>query len=288
MPLDRHAPTVPAGTPIASAISGSVSPNLARISRAPAFMVRHSLQKAKDLSNAILCDLRSCPAQDGSVEKHERLRFARQRRFKSGADAARYLNIPYGTYAGHEVGTRGIKDEEAIRYARAFRVPVEWLVYGKGSIDGGNTVAVVGLIGAGGVIETGSEQPDSSGNLFEIEVPFPVPSGATAFRVVGDSMWPRYDSDDVVICFAPSHEPELLVGREAAVCTPQGNRFLKRLMRGPRRGVFVLESHNAPPIRDVTLEWAADIFATVRALHWQRIGIAPEDRGARRARRLKT
>lgn len=167
--------------------------------------------------------------------------------------------------------------------ANALKTTEEWLLWGQGEPetegdDDRNVIGVAGYISAGGTIETGDEQPDASGNLFEINVPFPVPSDAVAFVVKGESMWPRYDPDDVIICSRPSSDPQRLLGWEAAVSTPEGNRYLKRLMEGSRRGLYSLESHNAAPIRDVTIAWASEVLGLVRARRWERVTDAQRKR----------
>lgn len=75
-------------------------------------------------------------------QAHERLREARKLAgYGSAADAAEAMGVPYGTYAGHENGSRGFGDE-AERYSRFFRVRIEWLMLNKGepraasSVDG--------------------------------------------------------------------------------------------------------------------------------------------------------
>ena len=45
----------------------------------------------------------------------------------------------------------------------------------------------------------------------------------------------------------------------AAVRTADGKRYLKTIRRGTAPETFDLESHNAPPIRDVTIAWASPI-----------------------------
>lgn len=66
---------------------------------------------------------------------NERLRIARQRFFKSAAEAARSLGLSVGTYSGHENGHRGFPASRAPAYARKFKVSEEWLLYGKGDGD---------------------------------------------------------------------------------------------------------------------------------------------------------
>jgi phage repressor protein C with HTH and peptisase S24 domain len=127
-----------------------------------------------------------------------------------------------------------------------------------------NTVAVRGLIGAGNKIGPEEEQVPPEG-LYEVAAPFPIPDGALAFRVDGESQWPRYDSGDVVICWKTGTDVDQVIGWEAAVETADGHRYLKRIVRGSVRGLFDLESHNAPPIRNVKLEWVARVQGVVRA-----------------------
>lgn len=72
--------------------------------------------------------IRYDPRMDTPAErlKHARLK-AGFRTAKSGAER---LGVPYGTYAGHENGSRGILPEEAARYAKAFKSRPEWILYG--------------------------------------------------------------------------------------------------------------------------------------------------------------
>lgn len=62
---------------------------------------------------------------------HERLRLAREKRgFESASEAAEALGIPYGTYSGHENGSRGITRKNVARYAAFFGVSIPWLEHG--------------------------------------------------------------------------------------------------------------------------------------------------------------
>lgn len=145
-----------------------------------------------------------------------------------------------------------------------------------------NTVVVRGLVGAGAQIRPDEEQLPPDG-LGEIAVPFPVPDGAIAFRVEGDSQWPRYDHGDVVICWASGTDIDQVIGWEAAVRTADGHRYLKRIIRGSARGLFDLESHNAPTIRGVKLEWVARVQGVVRAAEVREISRRQVIRRLRRA-----
>lgn len=136
-----------------------------------------------------------------------------------------------------------------------------------------NVVAVMGRIGAGAEILPDDEQVPPEG-LYEIETPFPLPEDAIAFEVVGESMWPRYDPGDIIICWRQGSHAESVLGWEAAVKTAEGTRYLKRVLRGAKPGLFDLESHNAPPIRGVGLEWVAAIQSVIRSGQWQKLSEA--------------
>ncbi|QBR70643.1 peptidase S24 [Beijerinckiaceae bacterium] len=164
---------------------------------------------------------------------------------------------------------RGITTETLVALAPVLQTTAAWLLEGAGEPSPGNLVPVVGRIGAGAEIQPEFEQIPPEG-LYEIEVPFPIPTDAIAFQVEGDSMWPRYDPGDVIICWRQGTNVDEVIGWEAAVRTADGKRYLKRIQRGAATGTFDLESHNAAPIRNVRIEWAAEIKGVVRSGQWRR------------------
>lgn len=213
-------------------------------------------------------------------EPCDRLEKARRNAgFEQAVEAARAFGWQESTYVSHENGTRGIRPEVAERYARAFRVRPEWLLYGRHDVeertspetDGATIVKVVGRVGAGAEILPEIEQLPPEG-LFQIEIPFPVPENTLAFEVSGDSMWPRYDSGDVVLCWKDGTNADEIVGWEAAVMTSDGKRYLKRVLRGSKARQFDLESFNAPVIRNVKLTWVSKVQFVVRAGEWKHLG----------------
>ncbi len=137
--------------------------------------------------------------------------------------------------------------------------------------DGTTIVNVVGRIGAGSEILPELEQVPPDG-LFQIQVPFPVPPGTLAFEVQGDSMWPRYDHNDVILCWGEGTNTSEILGWEAAVRTSEGRRYLKRVVKGSRAKTFDLESFNAPVIRNVKLEWISKVQLVVRSGDWKQLG----------------
>jgi hypothetical protein len=164
---------------------------------------------------------------------------------------------------------RGITTETLGALAPVLGTTAAWLLEGIGEPTPGHRVAVVGRIGAGAEISPEFEQSPPDG-LYEIEVPFPIADDAIAFEVEGDSMWPRYDRGDVIICRREGTLADNVIGWEAAVRTADGKRYLKRVQRAAN-GTFDLESHNAPPIRGVRIEWAAEVQGVVRTGQWRRM-----------------
>ncbi|MCI0467049.1 MAG: S24 family peptidase [Beijerinckiaceae bacterium] len=164
---------------------------------------------------------------------------------------------------------RGITTETLMALAPVLKTTAAWLLEGAGEHSPGNLVRVAGRIGAGAEILPEFEQIPPEG-LYEIEVPFPIPPDAIAFQVEGDSMWPRYDPGDVIVCWRQGNNVEEVLGWEAAVRTLDGKRYLKRIQRGAASGTFDLESHNAVPIRGVRIAWAAEIKGVVRSGQWRR------------------
>ena len=164
---------------------------------------------------------------------------------------------------------RGVTTETLMALAPVLKTTAAWLLEGVGEPTPGNIVQVVGRIGAGAEILPEFEQIPPEG-LYEIEVPFPIANDAIAFQVEGDSMWPRYDPGDVIICWRQGTNVDEVVGWEAAVRTTDGKRYLKRIQRGGSSGTFDLESHNAAPIRGVRIEFAAEIKGVVRTGQWRR------------------
>lgn len=73
---------------------------------------------------------------NADMEKHERLKLARETKFSTLAAAVRYLGMKYSTVAHHEAGTRGIKENELRLYARVYRVNLAWLAHEQGPQHG--------------------------------------------------------------------------------------------------------------------------------------------------------
>jgi len=172
-----------------------------------------------------------------------------------------------------ESGDRNLSVKNLNLISSALGVLPQDLLLTKDSSKRTNVVAVMGRIGAGAEILPELEQLPPEG-LFEIETPFPIPADAIAFEVEGESMWPRYDPGDIIICWRQGVNIEEVLGWEAAVKIDTGQRYLKRILRGSSKGTFDLESHNAPPIRGVRIEWIAAVQSVIRSGQWRKLSAA--------------
>lgn len=182
---------------------------------------------------------------------------------------ARLMGMSRGGFIKLERGERRLTSNYIVRAAEIFGVPESAVLSEQTSI------AVMGRIGAGAIIEPDYEQTPPDG-LFSIDLPFPVPDDLIGFVVKGESMMPRYDDGDVIVVWKEQRRPiESFIGEEAAVRTESGRRYLKTIAAGGRPGIYELHSFNAKPLAATRLAWIGEIYITVRAAQVRRIGAKP-------------
>ncbi len=202
--------------------------------------------------------------------------------FRFAAAAAKRHRWPESTYRSHENGTRPIGDDDADRYAAGFSRPGREItgkdiMYGPSDESSDTTepsvmrVPVMGMIGAGASIEPEFEQIPADG-LHQVELPFAVPDELIAFEVDGDSMLPAYEDGDVILVWKEQRRSlESFFGKEAAVRTSDGRRYIKRILYGKSRNLVNLHSFNAKLIENVRLEWIGEIYSKMPADQINRI-----------------
>ena len=110
--------------------------------------------------------------------KADRLRQARQDAgFRSATAAAAALGAKPPTYTSHENGTRDFGDAEAARYARAFNVAVQWLVFG---IEGGEAPGPQPAGLGDRLKRRDPKRPDAGRRVYELDVRAGAGSGGVA------------------------------------------------------------------------------------------------------------
>ncbi len=190
--------------------------------------------------------------------------------FRSVAEFARSISAHDVTVRSHANGNRQFDMRWARRYGAALGVNPLWLLYGFGAPDAEETtttspetVPLVGHVGAGAEIFP----PDEDQELDRVPAPWREARELAAVIVRGGSMEPEFWDGDLIFYEPPNgmSDPEELVGRTVVCRTEDGRTFVKRLLRGSKPGLWTLESHAAPPMKDVRLVWVAPIRYIKRA-----------------------
>lgn len=199
------------------------------------------------------------------MEPYERLRDARIKAgYDNATDAAKAYSLGVSTYISHENGTRGLKPDVAERYAKAFRVPAEWLLYGKGRkpvapLETPKTVPLVGYVGAGA--ET--RFFDGQGELDDVTAPGGATDETVAVEVRGESLGPLFDRWLVFYDDVRRPITSDLIGRLCVVGLNDGRILIKQIKKARGGKLFHLLSNTEPPILDVEIEWAARVINMV-------------------------
>jgi transcriptional regulator with XRE-family HTH domain len=141
--------------------------------------------------------------------------------------------------------------------ADALDVTTDWLVAGKGGGKSRRRVEalLVGKVGAGAEIT----RLDEGTVLAGVEPP-PGVDAPNVAEISGDSQYPLQEG--WLIFYGPEHAgvAEDCMGKLCVVQVKDGPTLLKTVKRGSRKGLFRLESWNAPPREDVRLAWAARVI----------------------------
>lgn len=186
-----------------------------------------------------------------------RLREARQKAGYTTQGAADRLGYDISVLRAHERGEtqgtgRGFNADQAEDYARAYRVPPEWLLYGRNAPRWAWT-KVISHVGAGAQVIPLDEPFE------EIEPPPGASAAAFALIVRGDSMAPAMGSGDILIC-EWRDDPSRYIGKTVIADLEDGRRLVKKLARGPTSRTFTLIGHDASMIEDVRLTRIAEIL----------------------------
>lgn len=142
-------------------------------------------------------------------------------------------------------------------FAEALGVTTDWLITGKGGGKPRRRVEalLVGKVGAGSEITRFDE-----GTVLAGVEPPPGVDAPNVAEISGDSQYPLQEG--WLIFYGPEHQgvAEECLGKLCVVQVKDGPTLLKTLKRGSRKGLFRLESWNAPPREDVRLAWAARVI----------------------------
>lgn len=144
-----------------------------------------------------------------------------------------------------------------VKIAEKLGVYPKWLSeeVGPKLISRAREAVLVGKVGAGAEVTRFDE-----GVVLEGIEPPPGVDQCLAARISGDSMFPF--EDGWLIFYTQEHAgiPEEAVGKLAVVGLKDNTTLVKKLKRGSRKGLWRLESWNAPPREDVPIAWASRVI----------------------------
>ena len=155
----------------------------------------------------------------------------------------------------HLLSGRNTTSKHLPYLAQALNVSGDWLATGRHPRRARAAEALlVGKVGAGSEITRFEE-----GAVMEaIEAPAGV-DAPNAAVISGDSQYPLQEGWRIFYCAEQQGVAEDCIGKLCVVQVKDGPTLLKTVKRGSRRGLFRLESWNAPPREDVRLAWAARV-----------------------------
>lgn len=197
------------------------------------------------------------------MAKPTRLRLLREAAgFKQASDFAAKFDFTDSTYRSHDNGVRPLTKDAAKRYAkaltRALGRDIDWLyLIGESARESATArpeALLVGKVGAGAEVTRLEEGVVLAGISLAQEI-----DGPNLAEIDGDSQYPLQPG--WVISYGPEHQgiPDECVGKLSIVQIKDGPTLLKTLKQGTKKGLWRLESWNAPPREDVRVEWAAKV-----------------------------
>ena len=163
------------------------------------------------------------------------------------------------------------KAESLLALAKLTNVDLEYLLLlqdeqrSHSSENEWQTVSVIGYVDSGQKV-TSIDDHDLGDGTETVRAPSAL-GNVVAVRVRGDAMYPQYKEGDLIFYRRQGDDPFDLVGREVIVQLSDGRMYVKELRRGSKPGHFTLFSHNARPLEDEAIEWAAPVrFVDKRGL----------------------
>ena len=201
-----------------------------------------------------------------ATTRGQRLRIARERLFKTSLEGAQALGIPPVSYWQYEHAElprgRDYGPNEAVRFARRFRVSPEWLLTGRGKGVGesepivppdASKVPVVGYLGPGARVHFYAAAQG------EVGLPTGAPASTVALEIRGESLGSIFDRWLLYYDSFRRTPPTELIDELCVVALADGRVLVKQLQRGRKAGRFSLRSPNQAPINDTAVDWAAAV-----------------------------
>lgn len=171
-------------------------------------------------------------------------------------------------------GQRKLTTDWLQRFAEALNCKPTDLISENNFIDGASTipnlvpmkrktVPVVAYVGAGQIVYAIDDNAKGQG-MEEVDCPPGIdPDYVIALKVQGDSMYPKYESGEILY-----YRRDVLgmngdcLNKICVLGLRNGQVLVKKLRKGTIKNRFNLESYNAPTIENAEVEWCAPVLFT--------------------------
>ncbi len=176
-------------------------------------------------------------------------------------DLGRLMGVKQSTISRWESGVDEPEHEHIRTLSELFKCSTDYLLGTDSRQDGPRVTPVVGYVGAGGINIPFDNYAHGDG-MDEVETPPDLNETSVAVKVAGDSMYPAYEDGDIIFYIRNGIDvdEEQCIGRQCIIKVSDGPIYIKRLSKGSAPGLYHLESHNAPPMHDRTIEWATKVL----------------------------
>ncbi len=181
-------------------------------------------------------------------------------------ELGRIMGVKQSTISRWEAGIDEPEHDLVIQLAEYFNCSTDYLLGTDTQNEGPKVTNVVGYVGAGEVNIPYDDYAHGDG-MEEVETPPGLRETAVAVRVKGDSMYPAYEDGDIIFYIRNGVDIDegACIGKQCIIKVTDGPIYIKRLSRGSSPGLYHLESHNAPPMHDKSIEWAARVLYVKKA-----------------------
>ena len=189
--------------------------------------------------------------------------------FRSARDAAASLGVSYPTYAGHENGSRGIREADLIAYSKAFNVSVNFLAFDSGNLSRRFVLPLIDLFGQNVQMDQ-SKLSDVAIGLVEVNPPFPIPEGLSAVRIPDGRFCPHYFSGELLLVAVSSSPVDCIAKRSLFLIetSPEGSGGRVAipgtvLRKGDHAEAFDVQESNGRVHVNVKVIWSAQVVGVV-------------------------